>query len=178
MVGKLNRDLDNIRELEILHLTAHDLWESSKKVALRLENSNFNSIKHWYTLSTVPHSNTKEKVWNNLSLFLVSCSDNEFEKFFNKFVGQQLTLGEFLELLHENNSTGEEIFAFLFNIFPFFKGNRSNSIKNLNVKIKQILKENPNIDLVKIGKYYNSIQGGKGNNFMTYKQWKNILKQF
>lgn len=152
------------------------LWKSTERVALRLEKSNFDSLKHWRALLTIPQNNPSEKVWDTFSRFLASCSDEMFESFFNKFSHKKLELGEFLEILHENSSNGEEIFAFLLNISPALGGRRIKKIDDTTEIIKKILRSDPNFDLVKIGKLYNLAQGNNGNNFLTYQQWQDFLR--
>lgn len=176
-VGKIRPPLENIEELFIQHTMADELWEASERVALRLQKSNFNAKKHWWALTRVPKSNVSPKVWNTFSCFLSSCDDQIFENFFNKLDYTKIDLGKFLEILHENNSNGEEIFAFFYNISPILGKRHSKIVDNATEKVKKELKSSPDVNLIKVGKFYNLAKGNNGNNFLTYQQWQNAFKK-
>lgn len=169
MVGRLNSSLENIDELNMLHmLTSKAVWKSTERVALRLEKSDFNALRHWRALATIPDSDFSSDVWDRFSLFLASCSDEVFKEFFDKIESTKVNLGEFLELLNENNSSGEEIFAFFYNISPALSGVRNKKIDSATNLIRQVLASNANVDLIEIGKIYNIKQGNNGNNFLSF----------
>lgn len=176
MVGKLRPGTENIDELRMLHSTKKRLWKSSERVALRLKRSNFDAVEHWRALATIPKNNPSAKVWETFSLFLESCSDDVFEKFFNKIQFTKVNLGEVLEILHKNNYSGEDIFAFFYNISTALSGKRNKNNNCATEKIRQELISDPNADLVEVGKYYNLAQGNKGNNFLTYSKLNDYFK--
>lgn len=176
-VGKMRPPLENIDELYNRHSRRLDLWESSEKVAKRLDKSRFNDLKHWWALTRVPENNPSVQVWKNFSIFLESCDEEIFEKFLNKIQFTKVDLGEFLKILHENNSNGEEIFAFFYNISPILGRRQNQKIKEATKLIEQKLASDPDTNLVEIGEIYNLVQRDKGNNFLTYQQWQDHFKE-
>lgn len=179
MVGRLNSSLENIDELNMLHMmTSKAVWKSTERVALRLEKSDFNALKHWRALTTIPNSNFSSDVWDRFSLFLASCSDEVFKEFFGQTDSAKVNLGEFLEFLGENNSSGEEIFAFFYNISYALKGRPNKKVDFATNLIRQKLADDPNSNLIEMGRIYNIVQGNKGNNFLSFSKREKSFKKY